>query len=526
MLEVIIALLNARLNTLNLFDQLFGLAERVKQTVGSVETTFPAIVIGDDATAIDFDSWDGCSYHRMLSPVQTIDLTGRPVSGCDKYQRKTYKMRLVAVLKKDVFGCDDNYAQDKIAQNIENALKINNDKTTRQALKVHKVGSNVVSTNTDRYVIWGEEFTNIAVAINFNRAMISVDYDIVIEAPVSCFQNWSCSSPVVPNFGVIITDSGNPNSPIIKQPGQTYTCLGGGCVGSDIHNSDDTYQEHLDEGEDFELPDVTHTDSDGGQIIKPAMTPLICTYRDIFTETLAAGADEFSLAILTNAFNPNKIAYRVPQLTGQFTAFRTGDDGYITYTDKLRDYLKQGVRPIYQGEDPTVRDGTVNDWLKLSPKTPNYFGNLFVWTDINGGQNFTSGCYVINHIMNRGWIRAQDSGAPTLAAGGGQTNASKNWDASIDEAYGCTLHGFDDYFLPNDKEIVSIFRNDNTPTNFVAGYSAMNLIGSSKTFWSSSTRQDSTTSAKTSNNMSSGASLSIATKVTSLNYLICRVHFK
>src|SRR5690606_10759213 len=44
-----------------------------------------------------------------------------------------------------------------------------------------------------------------------------------------------------------------------------------------IENSDATYVEEAQAGSTFNLPDITHTDSDGAPVVLPAMVPMVCT---------------------------------------------------------------------------------------------------------------------------------------------------------------------------------------------------------------------------------------------------------
>lgn len=44
-----------------------------------------------------------------------------------------------------------------------------------------------------------------------------------------------------------------------------------------VHNTDDTYDETVPAGQVHQLPNVTHTDSDGSPVVLPGMTPFVAT---------------------------------------------------------------------------------------------------------------------------------------------------------------------------------------------------------------------------------------------------------
>lgn len=82
--------------------------------------------------------------------------------------------------------------------------------------------------------------------------------------------------------------------------GTTIVCTPASSGTVNVSNSDDTYS--VDTSTDLELPDITHTDSDGSPVIKPAQTPFVAT---------VCGSTESVL----------------PIQTGQITSYQTGDDG-------------------------------------------------------------------------------------------------------------------------------------------------------------------------------------------------------
>lgn len=224
--------------------------------------------------------------------------------------------------------------------------------------------------------------------------------------------------------------------------------------------------------------------------------------------------------------NATNIAYRRPKLTGQTTSYADYDDGW-RLANGIYNYQSNyasGIIPLYQGEDPIVRDGTINDWLKLSPLTPNAFGNLFVWTDSAGGQTFVNGGYIINHITGQGWVRRSGSGGtPTGASGAGQTVDSTTWANAITAIEASTLHGFTDWYLPNIYEYSSIAINNSTIGSLTINYTPMQ-IGVNWFFWTGTTVPGNTANAYQARINANFLSASEA-KTVARNYLMVRNHY-
>lgn len=134
---------------------------------------------------------------------------------------------------------------------------------------------------------------------------------------------------------------------------------------------------------------------------------------------------------------PINIAYIRPQLTGQVTSYRTGDDGWN---------LANGVYGYTRPVDSKFVEFDLTQprpfmWLKDN----NIFGNKYRFTSSAGDQNYGAPNlvgYIIDHYTGLGWYRA-----PQLA--------SKNWNDSIDLALASTLLGFS-WRLPNVNEMMSI----------------------------------------------------------------------
>jgi hypothetical protein len=101
---------------------------------------------------------------------------------------------------------------------------------------------------------------------------------LTLEVPLKI--SW-CGSPMLALAGfesnvdsVTVIDALNVDSPLTLYSGE-YTCQGVAPTNITVSNSDDSYI--VSQSVNLELPDITHTDSDGSFVTLPAQTPFVST---------------------------------------------------------------------------------------------------------------------------------------------------------------------------------------------------------------------------------------------------------
>ncbi len=218
MIEVIIALINARLTALDLFKDIKGVCEQIQKVEGENTLIYPAQWCGKDYDPIDSaENWeDGLAYHRQIGE-NTEEIGEEAVTGCDEEVIRTYPMRIVCLIPKDKFTPENNdqFIDDKFATNIANTLKIVNSSSISETLKAEGVSVNILSTQKNRYTVFEEEFTLPDGHVpKFEFAFFFIDYNIIINATQKCFDNFDCDGFVTPVFcdPAIITDSDGVNT--------------------------------------------------------------------------------------------------------------------------------------------------------------------------------------------------------------------------------------------------------------------------------------------------------------------------
>lgn len=228
-----------------------------------------------------------------------------------------------------------------------------------------------------------------------------------------------------------------------------------GCVDVVVHNSDNSYTESISQAETpFELPDVTHRDSDNQDVVLPAMTPFIatpCKALSAYTcNELNAGLNQTQKDCVYDAFS---IAYNKAQLTGQVTTYANYDDGWH-YLNGTYNYNSRGVR------------SRLVNFTTLAAN--NIFGNTNRFTDINGLQVY-SVFYKIDHFTGYGWYLPD-------------TNPDCNWSTAMSDSNTATILSLTGFRIANVNEINTIMSYTTYP---VLSYSPFGITSPGINFWTS-----------------------------------------
>lgn len=182
----------------------------------------------------------------------------------------------------------------------------------------------------------------------------------------------------------------------------------------------------------------------------------------------------------------------------QLTVYRLGDDADIESTILGAARSANALKMINQ-IDP-------NDFTKVL--NTNSFGNLNLWTDINGLQVYGDN-YLINHITGFGIYRVLQS--------------SLAWNGYIDAALSSSQNGFTDWFGGSFNQHVEIFDSEKTGA-LDTGYDFSPLNINTSILLHTST----TDANPTSNNIivrGSQGSVAANTKTSARQYILWRKHF-
>ncbi len=138
--------------------------------------------------------------------------------------------------------------------------------------------------------------------------------------------------------------------------------------------------------------------------------------------------------------------YNWPAHAGDSTIRRIGDGVYIEQNIFAAARVV-GRRPVLDFEGMGLNDG----WFFL--KEDNEFGGKRRFTDINGGEDYATLLYMIDHYTGLGW----DVTAII-------DQILRTWEDFIDFAFNNTHAGFSDYFAASQPQLISIM---NGATQFI-----------------------------------------------------------
>lgn len=140
----------------------------------------------------NLDGTKGLIYHKKTGAV-TSEASDRKIGSCSVLSIREYPMRIIAYFPKNILNVDNNYIEEKIFENISNAIQANNPKTLRSALKATRVDIITKNFSADRQRILSEEIKNYDLRLPTEWAVISIDYTVTIEASERCFEQWACN---------------------------------------------------------------------------------------------------------------------------------------------------------------------------------------------------------------------------------------------------------------------------------------------------------------------------------------------
>jgi len=148
---------------------------------------FPTVYIKNgesDSISLEVNS----CYHRLLSgptPAYKGLITGKK-----SLETRSYKLRLVSVFDNNLFCVDDQYAQDKMLNNIAFILKNNSIKEISQALKLMNITTTPLSSLFGSKAAKSE--MNVDKDSNVNLNFVTFDYAVDFSGASHCFPVVGC----------------------------------------------------------------------------------------------------------------------------------------------------------------------------------------------------------------------------------------------------------------------------------------------------------------------------------------------
>ena len=186
MLQSIIDYLTIKLQALKIAD-VYGLGELVVDQ----DSEKPALYTGSGQyqSLVNFDNHNGLMYFRLVSPVSNA-IAESQIGGDEVFQR-TYNLRVIAYVNKEVYNTDNNYIDDKIAHNIQIAIDNEDDGLLSTSLGAQTATIQTTSYETNRRNVSDGE--SLGFDIPFNYVFLALDFNVIIIGSQDCFSTYGCN---------------------------------------------------------------------------------------------------------------------------------------------------------------------------------------------------------------------------------------------------------------------------------------------------------------------------------------------
>ena len=250
-----------------------------------------------------------------------------------------------------------------------------------------------------------------------------------------------------------------------------------------ISNSDDTYSVALEAQDTLELPDITHTQTDGSPEILPAQTPLVC-------DPASPASNEVNGASKTDIPAGGSKDFQIEYANGDPVVITEVSDSATLFEGTIPDlpaaaintsnlpktFLTSSVRT---GDDGDTQRGRGISWFELG--FTNLWGHNYRFCGTTGGYTDGTNYYDVNGVSTtralafpsnemsdwRYWDQVNGTvlmwyllpfgnNTPVPALPNGGTVGGKSINNAIDEALASTQNGRTDWYCPNIDEIHSI----------------------------------------------------------------------
>jgi len=215
MIEKVIDYLNLQLNGLNVFKEVKGLCEIINED----ERTYPAIYQGKDNLRFitSYDFRNGLVFHIKNGQASITEL--ERVIASSSYKEYSHPIRSILIHGRGIYD-DNNYSQEKIASNVVNAINKRSIPSLRPIIGVDRVSVQVNGYSTDKADI-NQYFQGIELDIRHDLDVVLVDYNIILRANQSCFDNYGCG--VVPGISGVTIENSDLSYTALAECGTTFT---------------------------------------------------------------------------------------------------------------------------------------------------------------------------------------------------------------------------------------------------------------------------------------------------------------
>ncbi len=180
MIKEIVCHIDESLKAIGFINECLGIAELIT-TDETPAVKCPAVYQGKDSlTKVDFDR--NLTYHRITGPMP-VNYLEADDNGVTIPVSLVYPMVLVACI-------DRNDQTDiEIVQKLMYELSEVTYTPLKSKIKFQVIRLKLISSSVDRYAIWGNETDGAGLSINFDKALVSINYQIEVNTYTKCLNN-------------------------------------------------------------------------------------------------------------------------------------------------------------------------------------------------------------------------------------------------------------------------------------------------------------------------------------------------
>jgi len=184
MIESIVSILNARLETTGRIDKRYCLAEKRERSKDGASVPYSYEGKGE-LQPVDIGN-PSLSWWRLTGQPSFNET---PTTASVSKQTAIYPLRLVVMFRRKDSTKDDGFSPAWLAEDLSNNLTFSNG-DLKTALKASDVRVNVTSMDAVTNSVWDDEFDNLQFTDpNYKTALIALELNVTVTALKSCWVN-------------------------------------------------------------------------------------------------------------------------------------------------------------------------------------------------------------------------------------------------------------------------------------------------------------------------------------------------
>lgn len=183
MIDEIIESFNGKIESLNLFEKIYPLVEQ-KEIEGNTILGW-YLGKGQFEHITNFDNYRGVAYFRKYEDVEISPIESE-TRACQDMLSIKYPIRFVCCIRRDLLLDDCAFSDDAFSYFVVQELSGQNP-TLKTALRASRLTVSATKISTDRKRILEQELPgNDLKDLNYEFALISIDFNVAIEVKKSC----------------------------------------------------------------------------------------------------------------------------------------------------------------------------------------------------------------------------------------------------------------------------------------------------------------------------------------------------